>query len=290
MKTLVSVALPVGITAASILLLHRIKAEEWLPPPSEILNAPPEEALFGVVWLLAFTLTAWIVVTTLLSVVAYATGISGAIRAVEWVTLPLVRRLGRRWAGLLLAVGSMTMALPVGATVVPPIPLVVGSHQPGAADTDSAVAPPASTGVASAPPAVPSQANSAVAPPASTRTVSAPPAVRSGAADIEPEKAFPDRIGTVNAPPFLSGQASHDDPDGPAGAILYTVRPGDNLWSITASHIAGEGDGAPSPARIVPLWLQVISLNQERLRSSDPDLIFPGEKILLPPLPARSGD
>ena len=267
MTTLVSIALPVGITVASILLLRRIKAEEWLPPPREILNAPPEEALFGVVWLLAFTVTAWIVMTTLLSVVAYSTRIAGAIRAVEWMTLPPVRRLGRRWAGLLLAMGSMTMALPAGATVVPPVPLVVGSHQPGAADADPAVAPPASTGV-----------------------IYAPAAVRSEAPDPEPGEAFPDRTDTMSAPLFLAGQVSHDDPDEATGAIVYTVRPGDNLWSTTAAHIAGEGDGEPSPAEIVPIWRQVIALNQERLRSSDPDLIFPGEEITLPPLPARHGD
>ena len=260
-------ALPIGIAVASILLLHRIRTEEWLPPPREILDAPPEQALYGVVWMLALTVTAWIALTTLVSVVAYSTRTAMAIRAVEWVALPPVRRLGKRWAGLLLAAGSMTMAGPAGATIVAPIPLVVGSHQPAAATPDTAVVSPDST-----------------------EKVSVPAAVPLGAAGIRTEWAFRYDRAATSIPPFLRAESSDPFTDGPADSIVYpdtivyTVRPGDSLWSIAAAHIAQEGEGPPSPTQIVPLWQQVIALNQERLRSTDPDLIFPGEEILLPPL------
>jgi hypothetical protein len=61
-----------------------------------------------------------------------------------------------------------------------------------------------------------------------------------------------------------------------------TVRPGDNLWSIAAGSIAA-GGATPSSARIAPYWRVVVDRNRASLRSGNPNLIFPGETISLPP-------
>lgn len=55
------------------------------------------------------------------------------------------------------------------------------------------------------------------------------------------------------------------------------VRRGDHLWKISARHLAA---GVP----VAPYWRQVVEVNTPRLRSGDPDLIYPGELVELPPV------
>jgi hypothetical protein len=52
------------------------------------------------------------------------------------------------------------------------------------------------------------------------------------------------------------------------------VRAGENLWSIAAS-IAG-------PADAFPYWRALVVQNAARLRSGNPNLIYPGEILTLP--------
>jgi nucleoid-associated protein YgaU len=60
------------------------------------------------------------------------------------------------------------------------------------------------------------------------------------------------------------------------------VEKGDHLWGISASHLEERLTRAPNPAEITPYWREVIEVNRDRLRSGDPDLIFPGETVVLP--------
>jgi len=52
------------------------------------------------------------------------------------------------------------------------------------------------------------------------------------------------------------------------------VSRGDNLWRIAATA-AGHED-------IADYWRRLITANAGLLRSGDPDLIYPGEQIVLP--------
>ena len=61
------------------------------------------------------------------------------------------------------------------------------------------------------------------------------------------------------------------------------VEPGDTLWAIAANHLERGTRREPSAAEISRHWRAIIDLNIDRLRSGDPDLIHPGEDILLPP-------
>lgn len=60
------------------------------------------------------------------------------------------------------------------------------------------------------------------------------------------------------------------------------VERGDHLWKISSRHL-GEmlGRTATNP-ETSPYWRSVIDINRGRLRSGDPDLIYPGEVIELP--------
>jgi hypothetical protein len=68
---------------------------------------------------------------------------------------------------------------------------------------------------------------------------------------------------------------------------LYHVVQGDNLWTIARDHLAkvrGRPAGELSEREIARYWLDVVDANRASLRSGDPDLIFPGEIIKLPPV------
>lgn len=71
-------------------------------------------------------------------------------------------------------------------------------------------------------------------------------------------------------------------PAEPAAAAVYVVRPGDSLWSIAARQ-AGTSD----PDVVAGQWRRVVQAARGQLRSGDPDLIHPGERLTLPPLDDR---
>ena len=62
---------------------------------------------------------------------------------------------------------------------------------------------------------------------------------------------------------------------------------GEHLWSIAAGQVAmvtGKSPADLSPADVAPYWLRVVELNRHRLRSGNPNLVYPGEVVELPPL------
>ena len=67
------------------------------------------------------------------------------------------------------------------------------------------------------------------------------------------------------------------------GSSLVVVRPGDSLWSISSERL---GPNA-SPQQIANGVEQIYTLNQNRI-GGDPNLIFAGQKLLLPAVDERS--
>ncbi len=63
------------------------------------------------------------------------------------------------------------------------------------------------------------------------------------------------------------------------------VLPGDSLWSLSADLL---GPGA-SPARLDRTWRRIARLNRDVV-GADPDLIHPGDRLLLPPHHHRGED
>jgi hypothetical protein len=67
-----------------------------------------------------------------------------------------------------------------------------------------------------------------------------------------------------------------------AEAEHVVVMPGDNMW-LLAERRLGDLLGRPAADHeVAPYWLAVIGANKDRIRSGDPDLIFPGEVLVLP--------
>jgi hypothetical protein len=60
------------------------------------------------------------------------------------------------------------------------------------------------------------------------------------------------------------------------------VKFGDHMWALAEQRLNQVRGRGVSDAEIAPYWLQVIGVNLSRIRSGDPDLIFPGEILFLP--------
>jgi hypothetical protein len=68
-----------------------------------------------------------------------------------------------------------------------------------------------------------------------------------------------------------------------------SVVKGDNLWTIARDRLAtapGAGSREPTDREVADYWAQVKEVNRDELPSGDPDLIAPGDKIVLPPVPS----
>src|SRR5262249_8897990 len=64
----------------------------------------------------------------------------------------------------------------------------------------------------------------------------------------------------------------------------HHIKPGENLWRVAAARLAQVRGRAPRDAEVLPYWRRVIDANRASLRSGDPNLVYPGELVDLPPV------
>lgn len=226
-------------------------------------STPLVDQVAAAVRMMALTCMIWLLATSLLYAIATATQIPGALRIADVITLPAVRRMVDR--ALVLALTASTV---VGPSTV--AASAAGAHRAPvilklAATPSPTPAPPLPT------PPAPS--------PTPTPTPSPPPT--------------PGYVPTPAGPgPGPSSPSTQPTPTKPSTAwTTHRVVPGDNLWKISAEHLADAlGLDPPhiSNRRIASYWLRVVSVNRASLRSGDPDLIYPGEVVRLPPIVQRS--
>ena len=292
LRTLISLALLTCAVGGSGFFLAKLRSAAQLPGPGELLSAPPEEAVYGAVWLLAAAVTAWVALTSILSMFAYAARIPAAVRAVEWMTLPPIRRLSQRVSALMLAAAA-GLASPAAALQPPPVPFMAGPAEQAAAAAEPAAEHSAAGGAAVPIPLRPGGQEAgrpqaaahlaSAAAPIPLRVGEQPPGHhRTAAAAENPEAARRAGPAAPIPPPVRQATPPAADAAG-CGTNLYTVQPGDNMWSIAAACLAAREGEAPSADRVAEVWRQVIDLNRGRIISGDPGLIFPGEQLLLPP-------
>lgn len=79
-------------------------------------------------------------------------------------------------------------------------------------------------------------------------------------------------------PPLVAPARSGDGRREPEQLTIHVVEPGEHLWAIAAATVGHTGTG-----EIGRYWRSLVAHNRDRLRSGDPDLVFPGEVIELPP-------
>ena len=223
-------------------------------------TAEPDVVLIAVARLAALGLAWWLLGSTALYALAQLLRRNALAATIGVLTLPSARRILDQWiAGALLATALVTRT-PVASAG--PVTSEPASAEPRSGRLDPGAPHPAEVRIGrTSPTAEPST---------TTTTTSAPPAPVPGPAPdpIAPEPpAYPEAPGERTS----------------AVAGTYVVGAGDNLWLIAARQVAGiDRPVAEVPAaEIVHYWHALIARNGPHLRSGDPNLIFPGEVIVL---------
>lgn len=179
----------------------------------------------------------------------------------------------------------------------PPAPVLVGPSAPGG-ETWNPGPPargPAPTG--SLPPGATSRPTTrspgatrwpgAARPPTAS---SAAPTLRATSGTAPPGSGSPRPVigPSATAPPPLSDLSpralERSRPTTPPVTSTWTVRPGDDFWTI-AEMVVGAGSASGESTSVVGgYWLQLMAANRSRLPDpTDPSLLFPGQVLVLPP-------
>ena len=225
-----------------------LQAIQGLP---SLATAPQMEAAsdylaVGALWIAA-ALAAWVGVSVIAEIVA--------MRRPQLRTLgraqPSASQRPRSWsapgarriASALMAATSMFLAA-CGTTNGAPVIEVVGTANQEQTTTETSVA--------------------TTVPEPSTTTTRPSPAT---AADTSPPTSVPSE--EANQPT----QPSEDE------TPVYTVQSGDSLWSIAAAAVGPDA----STKQIADYWRDLVDRSRDVLQSGQPDLIYPGEVLELPP-------
>jgi hypothetical protein len=198
------------------------------------------------------------------------------VAALRWVAL-----LGAWWllASTLLYVGASMTRVPgavrvVRWTALPPVRRAVDTAFAVSVVAGSVLAPTAAHAASSAPTATTvrdGHAGGLASLPAAT-TAPTTPSTTSPARPSTPPPAAPSSPAPVVAPTAA-----------PAASVV--VQPGDNLWELSASHVAaatGRARADVADAELAPYWIAVCEQNRDSLLSRDPNLIQPGEVVTFP--------
>jgi LysM domain len=109
-----------------------------------------------------------------------------------------------------------------------------------------------------------------------------------GAATLDvPVPRVPTSATTTTATTAPAAPASAPTTPSPHTSVVV-VRAGDNLWVIAERALRATGQQAGTPD-VAAYWRRVIAANTAHLRSHDPNLIFPGERVVLPPNDSARG-
>lgn len=260
---------------AAAAILHGLGSIGWLQIPWSELGTwleftPVEDVLAAVLRQIGLVMVYWLLGTTVLYLAARATRIPTVLRSIEWATVPAIRRVIDGAVAVSIATASIaTPVAPVLADTPPPVVVEVDEHghpvPPGTptdrpADGDTAEPP----GEPTVRPAGPGRIGWTPSPAGSAPDTARP---LGGAVDAIGER--------------LRAQGSTDTVLLEASIV---VMPGDHLWSISRRRLEHASDGAVSNDAVASYWRRVIDANRDRLHSGDPDLIYPGETVLLPPI------
>lgn len=285
-----------GMMAAGVLaiiLLHRLGADrafavDWSDPAGWLAGTSPERVLLAVGRIVALGLAYWLAGSTLVYTAARASGIPGLVRSVEWMTVPAVRRVAERVVAVSLTVSTFTGGSAAALANDQPVPdiessVITNVHSDPLATSVYIPVPAGDTPIIVPIPTADDDQGAA----GDEGQYRPRPAGPGAASETPPPPPFVVPPGAPAAPPTVIDPAAADRE---AGGTLsatqeypYTVVAGDNLWTAAEAHLTAVMGRAPSEAETATYWSHMIDTNRSRLRSGDPDLIFPGEIIVCPP-------
>lgn len=274
---------------------------EWLD------GTDPVVAVFALLRLAAMAAGWYVVALAALGVVASKSHRPRLTRLLDAITLPALRpALGGATLGALVVV-SGAMVTPVGAEPgVQPSDVLVEIT----ADAQRRADPP-TTSTPSTTPSTPSTATTlgpteapptmrAVEPfdehePATSTTAVAPNDIDAGTdAGLDPSVEALDSAAPVTmrrldtAGPALASppSAPTTTPTAPLPATdgTWTIGPGESFWSVARDHLTDAWGRVPDDAEVDPYWRALIAANPDASPTGDPDLVYAGTVLLLPPV------
>jgi hypothetical protein len=198
----------------------------------------------------ALALAYWLMFSTALYLGARLTRLPTALRAVQWATLPFIRRTVDRMLAVSLTFG--TLVAPTQALAQTPPSPVEQVYLPTPAGFDES---------------------------------DTPIVVVEGDIIIPPGAALP------QPSPHEETTVEEDPTQGvgpPVGVAFerskeHEVVAGESLWSIAEAQVRRSSGVEPAASDTVVYWLELLAANRDHLTSGDPDLIYPGEMLTLPP-------
>ncbi|NND02441.1 MAG: hypothetical protein HKN91_06605, partial [Acidimicrobiia bacterium] len=199
--------------AAAIVALHRLGGLTWMRIPWDGLEmwlelAPLEDVVAAILRTLALGIAYWVAASSALYTLARLSRVPSLIRATAWATLPPIRRLVDR--AIAVTVTTAALASPIAPAIAEEAP---PTTEPIIYQiTDDGVATPLN-------------------PPTIEPTLVTPP-------------------GTIGAgyTPSPAGGVEMGDEAAAHTEATYTVAKGDNLWTISASHLRAAFAGRPVDA------------------------------------------
>ncbi len=248
---------------------------EWSDLGRWLEATPPADALLSACRLVGLVCGWWVLISSAVYLSAELRGAARAMGLARPFTLPLVRKLSAGITAGTLAVSTLGTGLPALAAAQSTV--VHG-------EWDTSPDPVANP-------------DTPKAPGPGDRHRTAPPLVAQAAGDpflfplplphLHRDSTLPDTEGT-QTPSMHTETARALDPL-PSPPLHpgeeYCIEVGDHLWKIAEKVLSRASDRLPTTAEVADYWTELIGTNHLRLRSATPDLIYPGEKIILPEVP-----
>ncbi|CAN5734341.1 hypothetical protein BH10ACT1_BH10ACT1_00630 [soil metagenome] len=266
-RRIVAAAGGAALLLATVASLHLLGHGALAPPPVGSITAvrgwvaarDPITIAMAAARLLALGVAYHLVATTALAVLGRVVRRPELVRMAETATLPLLRGTVRRSAGLVL---SLTAVL-------------AGPLAPAAGSGRSAATAVAADGSGPTGPIVLERIDT-VAPGSGRATLRTAPVDAAG----------PISAGRATLHRSTAEHLAEPVPTpGAPGARQHLVRPGDHLWAIAESVVAGGMDRLPTDTEVAPFWEAVVAANPQLV---DADLLFPGDLVTVPALPGSA--
>ena len=255
------------------------------------------EVMASVIWAASLLLALWTVFSAILCLALLRRAATKMpTTQVNRLVMPALRPVLRRAIAVTLASSAIVGAVPGRGLAEAPAVAVRPTLAPPTGPawdlptTADASAPPAA---AAADPSTGSPDISTAPPPSAEGA----PAVRSASGRdswesiTTPVRSFshpaPSADEHPDAPGSEAGSKTLDEPGAEETLATHVVQVGDNLWVIARDQVRTSGRRL-STGEVAAYWLRLIEANQDGLRSGDPDLLFPGELLVLPPIGPES--
>ncbi|HEX6420972.1 MAG TPA: LysM domain-containing protein [Acidimicrobiales bacterium] len=244
-------------------------------------RAAPADLAVAVLRLGALAAVGYLLAVTALAAAVRALRLHGAAAAaVHRATPAAVRRIVARGSGVGLVVGGVVGALPVpapppapgaAATVAAPAPLVTGAPA-GPAETATMWRLAGATATMTRDPAP--DATGAGAP------ATGPPVDPGSPAATVAAAGTPGNGGAAAATATGTPAAPDRDP------AIWLVEAGDSFWSIAAEVTSPPGGPPATEHTVRRYWRALVAANRDRLLDpANPDVLRPGQRLVLPPPP-----